>query len=181
MSDAGDAVSPIIVGGRLDARADRIMKDVVAVLDPNGAGEMSVAQKRLFKTIAVRFAHFELKTPNPVSSVIDHVGHHWRNWLLLILYTGTFRPSKISRLLKAVDPRRPISHRMLTHDLRVLERDGLVVRTVINSTINHVEYSLSEIGSELVKRLIVVMEYVGDNAHLIAAAQDRFDAENESY
>lgn len=163
-------------GAAQDSGARRILADVRAVLDPNGKGEMSRAQRELFETVATWSAQFDMDRNNPIVTVVDHTGHYWRNWLLLILHTGAFRPSKIARILRAVDPSRPISHRILTLNLRVLERDGIIERKVVNSSVKNVEYSLTELGNQLTERVMAVMKLIGDNAQIIADARARFDA-----
>ncbi len=43
----------------------------------------------------------------------------------------------------------PVSQKMLTQDLRQLERDGLLFRTVIAGKVPNVRYSLTGIGLQL--------------------------------
>ena len=67
-------------------------------------------------------------------------------WALLIIETigdGTLR---FSELRDQVDG---ISHKMLTQNLRMLERNGLVSRTVYATVPPRVEYTLMEAGQAL--------------------------------
>jgi DNA-binding HxlR family transcriptional regulator len=163
----------------LEAEAERIMARVRAVLDPESSGNISAAQKRLFESTSAQMVEFGAERKNPIVSVVDHIGNYWRNWLLVILHTGSYRPSKISKILEALDPSHPISQRMLTLNLRLLERDGLIERKVICTHTNHVEYSLTALGDQLAGQLKSLIEWVGDHASEIAEARIAFDKENE--
>lgn len=166
---------------RMDANAQDIMVRVRAVLDPDGAEEITPAQKRLFETVSGWAVQFDMDRKNPILGIVDHIGNYWRNWLFLILHTGTYRPSKIARLLEAVDPNHPISQRMLTLNLRILERDGLIQRNIVCVKSNHVEYSLTPIGMELVDQLESVIDWIGDYCEEIAKARALFDEKSKLY
>jgi DNA-binding HxlR family transcriptional regulator len=163
----------------LDAEAERIMVRVRAVLDPQNTGDISAAQRRLFESTSAQMVEFGAERKNPIVSVVDHIGNYWRNWLLVILNTGSYRPSKISRILEALDPSHPISQRMLTLNLRLLERDGLIERSVICAYTNHVEYGLTALGSQLAGKLMSLIEWIGDHAGEIAHARAAFDAASD--
>jgi len=68
----------------------------------------------------------------------------WRTLLVYYLINGKKRFTQLRR----DNPR--ISHRMLTHELRVLENAGVISRTVVPGKIAHVEYELTEGGRKLV-------------------------------
>lgn len=163
----------------LDAEAERIMVRVRAVLDPQNTGDISAAQRRLFESTSAQMVEFGAERKNPIVSVVDHIGNYWRNWLLVILNTGSYRPSRISRILEALDPSHPISQRMLTLNLRLLERDGLIERSVICAYTNHVEYGLTALGSQLAGKLMSLIEWIGDHAGEIAHARAAFDAASD--
>ncbi|WP_458782402.1 winged helix-turn-helix transcriptional regulator [Arthrobacter sp. D3-16] len=112
---------------------------------------------------------------NPIVSVVDHIGNYWRNWLLMIARTGPYRPSTIRRLLAALDPTHPISQRMLTLNLRLLERDGLIARHVIDHERRHVEYSLTPLGRGLSDKLLPLIEWIDQHGEEIATASEAFD------
>lgn len=163
----------------LEVGIEQCMARVSAVLDPHGTGAITCAQRELFETVFTWAIQFNMERHNPIVGVVDHIGNYWRNWLFLILHTGTYRPSKIAKLLEAVDPSHPISQRMLTLNLRTLERDGLIERRVICDKFNHVEYKLTPLGDQLVEQLLSVMWWIGDHATEIAEARAKFDAANE--
>lgn len=163
----------------VEVGAERIMVRVRGVLDPQGTGEITAAQNKLFGKVAAWAIQFNMDRKNPIIDVVDHIGNYWRNWIFLILHTGTYRPSKMAKILEAVDPTHPISQRMLTLNLRLLERDGLIERKVICDKLNHVEYSLTPMGSELVEQLLAIIDWIGDHVPQISQARKKFDLENE--
>lgn len=66
--------------------------------------------------------------------------------VVIIWHLGNERPHRygeLSRLFKR------ISNRMLTKQLRELEQDGIVERTIYPTVPPHVEYSLTELGFTL--------------------------------
>jgi DNA-binding HxlR family transcriptional regulator len=81
--------------------------------------------------------------PCPVRDVLDRVGDKWSVLLVVHLRSG---PARFSELLRAIEG---VSRRMLTRTLRLLERDGLVSRTVHPTTPPSVEYALTDLGREL--------------------------------
>ena len=69
-------------------------------------------------------------------------------WKMAILYHLLAGPCRFSALMRAMNG---ITQRMLTRQLRELEADGLVLRTVYREVPPRVEYSLTETGRSLEK------------------------------
>ncbi|KUN78463.1 winged helix-turn-helix transcriptional regulator [Streptomyces griseoruber] len=67
-------------------------------------------------------------------------------WALLIIEALGERTLRFSGLRDEVEG---VSHKMLTQNLRMLERNGLVVRTVHPTVPPRVEYTLTEAGRGL--------------------------------
>ncbi|MEG3628848.1 winged helix-turn-helix transcriptional regulator [Streptomyces poriticola] len=94
-------------------------------------------------------------------------------WALLIIECLGERTLRFSGLRDGVEG---ISHKMLTQNLRMLERNGLVERTVHPTVPPRVEYTLTEPGRAL--RVTIdglcgwTRRYLGD----IEASRSRFDA-----
>jgi DNA-binding HxlR family transcriptional regulator len=72
----------------------------------------------------------------------------WKLLILRELIEGVRRFSDLQRAL--ADVQQGVSQKVLTAQLRELEADGVVVRTVYPEVPPRVEYSLSELGRELV-------------------------------
>ncbi|MEG0366678.1 MAG: helix-turn-helix domain-containing protein, partial [Coprobacillus sp.] len=64
-----------------------------------------------------------------------------------------------------------ISQKVLTQNLRSMEEDGIIIRTVYAEVPPRVEYSLSSIGKTL-KPLFVDMESWGNNYKTLASTQE---------
>src|SRR6476620_8254580 len=148
---------------------------VRSVLERSGC-EFGTEQEALFEFVLSQMARYDFLRDNPFTTVPHHLGNYWRNWLLTIVQTGSYRPSFLRRLLIAMDPERPISRRMLTLNLRLLERDGLIARTVCDEDGRHVEYSLTPLGKDFYQLLTSLTTWIARHADEIDEARATFDA-----
>lgn len=87
---------------------------------------------------------------NPVEFALDRIGGAWKMPILWRLKDKTRRYSD----LKNDIPK--ITHKMLTAQLKELEREGFIIRQVFAEVPPRVEYSLTERG----KRSIEVINYM---------------------
>ncbi|WP_029317360.1 winged helix-turn-helix transcriptional regulator [Bacillus subtilis] len=79
----------------------------------------------------------------PVETTLDIIGGKWKGILLYHLIDGKKRFNEFRRLYPK------ITQRMLTLQLRELERDGVIHREVYKQVPPKVEYSLTEFGRTL--------------------------------
>jgi DNA-binding HxlR family transcriptional regulator len=79
----------------------------------------------------------------PVGLTVEMVGGKWKGVILYFLLSGTLRFSELRKKIPG------ITQRMLTLQLRELESDGLVERTVYAVVPPRVEYALSPWGRSL--------------------------------
>ncbi|WP_299782339.1 helix-turn-helix domain-containing protein [uncultured Formosa sp.] len=79
----------------------------------------------------------------PIDTFINTVKGKRKGTLILHLYQGNKRYSELVRLLT------DISERMLTKQLKELEADGLIKRTVFPEVPPRVEYSLTDLGRQI--------------------------------
>jgi DNA-binding HxlR family transcriptional regulator len=79
----------------------------------------------------------------PVATMVDLIGNKWK---ILIIRNLLVKTSRFGELKVSLEG---ISQKVLTDNLRQLESDGLVIRTVYPEIPPKVEYSLSEIGQTL--------------------------------
>jgi DNA-binding HxlR family transcriptional regulator len=79
----------------------------------------------------------------PVAATIDVIGGKWKPMILLQLKDGPRRFNELRRLLPH------ITQRMLTLQLRGLERDGIILRKDFSENLPHVEYSFTQRGLSL--------------------------------
>jgi DNA-binding HxlR family transcriptional regulator len=90
-----------------------------------------------------------------VEDTLSLIDGKWKIVILYKLLRGTLRFNEIRRRVPAVTPR------MLTNQLRELEADGLVVRTVYAQVPPRVEYSLSAKGRSL-EPVLLALKAWGD-------------------
>ena len=103
-----------------------------------------------------RFKDYELETGCGVEACLEVVGGKWKGLILHhLMQHGTLRFSQLQKLKPALSPR------ILTAQLRELERDEVIVRKVYPVVPPKVEYSLSPAGESL-RGLIQAMQKWGD-------------------
>ncbi len=79
----------------------------------------------------------------PVTATISVIGGKWKSIILWILFQEMRRFGELKRMIPK------ITQKMLTQQLRELERDGIVHREVYPVVPPKVEYSLTEYGHSL--------------------------------
>ena len=104
-----------------------------------------------------RFKSYELETGCGVEACLEVVGGKWKGLILHhLMEHGTLRFNQLQKLKSNLSPR------ILTAQLRELERDGVIVRKVYPIVPPKVEYSLSPAGESL-RQLIEAMQTWGDS------------------
>lgn len=93
-------------------------------------------------------------------------------WALLIIETLGERTLRFSELRDEVEG---ISHKMLTQNLRMLERNGLVDRTVYPTVPPRVEYTLTGPGQGLRATVDALCGWTHEHLGHIEGARHRFD------
>jgi DNA-binding HxlR family transcriptional regulator len=92
----------------------------------------------------------------PVATTVSLIGNKWK---LLIIRNLLVRPWRFNELQKSLEG---ISQKVLTDNLRALEKDGLILRTVYPEVPPRVEYSLTELG-ESMRPILESMQAWGNN------------------
>jgi DNA-binding HxlR family transcriptional regulator len=82
-------------------------------------------------------------TACPVEATLDLIGGKWKGIVLFHLMQGSKRFNELKRLVPA------ITQRMLTLQLRQLEKDHIIKRKIYKQIPPKVEYSLSDLGKTL--------------------------------
>ena len=89
----------------------------------------------------------------PVSATLQVIGGKYKALILWHLVDNTLRFSQLQRLVPGATPK------MLTQQLRELEHNGLILRTVYPVVPPKVEYSLTEKGVTLSPILEAMFEW----------------------
>lgn len=92
----------------------------------------------------------------PVEITLSLIGDKWKFLIIRDLLTGTKRFGELQRLVAG------ISQKVLTNNLKQLEKSGLINRKVYAEVPPKVEYSLTEIGFSL-KPILDSMVNWGEN------------------
>ncbi|NTV27668.1 MAG: helix-turn-helix transcriptional regulator [Methanothrix sp.] len=85
------------------------------------------------------------KTYNyPVEAALEVIGGKWKPLILWAIGDDVLRFSELQKALPGINTK------MLTKQLRCLEEDGVILRTVYPEVPPHVEYRISDFGKTLV-------------------------------
>lgn len=101
------------------------------------------------KSRRLNYCHFGC----PVEAALDVIGNKWKGIILFHLLSGMKRFNELKRLIPDV------SQRVLTLQLRELEKDEVIRRKVYAQVPPKVEYSLSELGKSLEPILVALREW----------------------
>lgn len=100
-------------------------------------------------------------------STISMVSDKWKVLIICKLSDNTLRFNELRRELQGV------TQRVLTHQLRELEADGLVTRKVFAEVPPRVEYSLTDLGKTLIPVLQQLEVWADEHAEELAAARSK--------
>jgi len=112
-----------------------------------------------------RHSRFDCAPGCSVEAAISLIDGKWKCVILYHLLSGTLRFNEIRRHVPSV------TQRTLTNQLRELEMDGLIVRTVYAQVPPKVEYSLSELGRTMVPVLSALKEWGDSNISRFSKSQ----------
>ena len=90
----------------------------------------------------------------PVATTVQLIGNKWK---LLIIRNLLIRPWRFNEMMRSIPG---ISQKVLTDNLRALEADGIITRTVFPEVPPRVEYALSELGDSM-RPIMQAMEIWG--------------------
>lgn len=92
----------------------------------------------------------------PVETTLTLIGDKWKILILRDLLLGTKRFGELKKSIGSV------SQKVLTAQLRDMEKSGLLIRTVYAEVPPRVEYSLTDLGESL-KPILDAMRNWGEN------------------
>lgn len=117
-----------------------------------------------------RHERFDCSPGCAVEAALQFIDGKWKGVILYHLLAGTMRFNEIRRAIPSV------TQRMLTNQLRELEADGLIVRTVYAEVPPKVEYSLTERGRTLEPVLLALKAWGSDHSGVVLS-RDESDAD----
>lgn len=89
----------------------------------------------------------------PVETTLDLIGGKYKALILWHLAEGTLRYNELQRAVSAATPR------ILTNQLREMENQKLIIRTVYPVVPPKVEYSMTELGRSLMPILTAMRDW----------------------
>lgn len=95
-------------------------------------------------------------------------------WVTLIIYGLLKGPLRFNEIRRSIEG---ISQKMLAHNLRGLERNGMVNRKVNDTTPVTVEYSLTPLGKSFEIPLQALFDWIRLHQAELLHAQGNFDAQ----
>ena len=90
---------------------------------------------------------------NPVDFAMDRIGGTWKIPILWRLRDRTMRYGELQKDIPH------ITHKMLSSQLKLLEKEGFVVRKAFAEVPPRVEYSLTDRGLRAVQIIVVIRDY----------------------
>ncbi len=102
----------------------------------------------------------------------DVFHHVTSRWGFLVLIALVDQPLRFYLLRNRVEG---ISEKMLSQTVKLLVRDGLIVRHVEATIPPQVSYELTKMGREIAQRLNGVSQWIGEHVPDIEQAQRSFD------
>lgn len=81
--------------------------------------------------------------PCPVATTLMLIGNKWKIFIIQQLMDRPFRFSELRRAIPG------ISEKLLTDNLRAMEKNGIITRTVFPEVPPRTEYALSELGNTM--------------------------------
>ena len=163
--------APTRQGGMAVSRLLQVCREQAA--SPIGSASSRTKARRAppvsFPMARTPHARFDCAAGCPVEATLNLIGGKWKGVILYHLLTGkVLRFNALKRMLPN------ITQRMLTNQLRELEHDGLVARTIYPEVPPHVEYRLTEHGQTL-EPVIATLKAWGDSHVGKPPAADKAD------
>lgn len=111
---------------------------------------------------------------DPVREALAIVGNKWSTLILEVLSTGPYRYGNLRKVVSVLSCEGNISARMLTANLRTLEKNGLVDRRVGGVIPPRVTYELTELGRSLLKVVEAVVVWGESNISSIIESRKNY-------
>lgn len=95
-----------------------------------------------------------LSTECPSREILEHLTNKWSVLVLKCLSDGVHRFSELKQRIEGV------SEKMLSQTLKMLEKDGFILRTVYPVVPPKVEYQLTILGSQAAGKVVYLIDWI---------------------
>lgn len=161
----------------LTPKAQLAALEKIAAVASEDAGESNKAARvSSLQKLAQRHSTYGTSRSAPVREVLHLVGDKWTSLILGVLDAGPCRYSALRQLVSLLSHESFISQRVLTVKLRLMERNGLVIRRSWPSVPPRVEYQLSPLGKSLTQKIEDLLQWAEKNFQAIQQARASFDS-----
>ncbi|MBB6037227.1 DNA-binding HxlR family transcriptional regulator [Phytomonospora endophytica] len=114
---------------------------------------------------------YDAALPNcPARQLLDQIGTRWSNLMLIAMTDGPRRYTELLRFVPGA------SRKMVTQTLRMLERNGMVERTITPTVPVRVDYALTGLGRSLLPLVWAVKVWAESHMDTVASAREDYDA-----
>lgn len=103
-------------------------------------------------------------------TLFDEIADKWSMMILTVLDPAPHRFNELKRSLEGV------SQKSLTQSLRRLERNGLISRTVLDTSPVTVRYALTDLGRSLLPPFKALYAWTWESLSEVETARARYDA-----
>jgi DNA-binding HxlR family transcriptional regulator len=103
----------------------------------------------------------------PSREILEHLTTKWSVLVLRCLSDGVHRFSELKQRIEGV------SEKMLAQTLKVLEKDGFLIRTVYPVVPPKVEYQLTILGAQAAEKMTILIGWIERNLPEILENKDR--------
>lgn len=105
----------------------------------------------------------------PIRNVLAYINGKWQMLILLSLEDGSLRFGELKRTVG------DITQRVLTENLRSLEKDGYLTRTVDGGPPVAVSYELTAMGQSLVEQLKLLVHWSCENFEQVKKSRVKYE------
>ena len=105
----------------------------------------------------------------PIRNVLAKVTGKWQMLIILSLEDGALRFGELKRTVG------DITQRVLTENLRSLERDGYLTRTVNPGPPIAVSYELTDLGRQLITVMKPMVIFAAESFQQVMASREKYD------
>ncbi|RZI32657.1 transcriptional regulator [Pseudomonas orientalis] len=109
-----------------------------------------------------------------VSDVFSRIGDRWSMQVILVLNNQKQRFNEIKKGVNG------ISQQMLARTLKLLERDGLIERFVLDASPPKVSYELTTLGLSLAEQVMALASWSLLNFETLSQNRERYDKTHEN-
>lgn len=155
-----------------------LLPDVLAVLKEGRSPDQLAAHEASLRQLLDSMAATGHQRDVPVRTSLALAGDRWTTLIMEVLAPGPMRHSELKRVIDLISAEQEISQRVLTLKLRLLERDGFVLRQVGGGPAPRVDYALTERGRDWHARVEALVRWAGEHTEAILASRCAYDAQH---